>query len=228
MISADGWFDWAIQLPGPQDRKINTGVNPVKGIFFHSAEGYKTTLLDLAVNGPLSWHLSNMMNGTLYQHYPLTARCWHATAANNSYVGMEHEGKHDGGQPTISDAQVATDARVIEEIAAWKGWLPTRPSSPLDISHTLWEHGEVIRLGGSGSECPDGRIRWNDIFAAMAPPAPTRTFLWGDEEGGMERRGAQLFLWNQGVDVLAHGDFEGKFPGALYRRAGNDWIQAWL
>lgn len=167
-IDAQGWFDWAIRLE-PASKKVNPGVNTVKGLFMHSAEGYGHVLLDPAsqygYNGNHSWHLTNLFDGTLYQHYPLSAQCWHATAANNAYVGMENEGRVPN-EPTLTDAQIVTTRRVIAELAERYGWTPSRPQSTKDTTHTLWEHREVGRLGGTISSCPSGRIPWQEILKA--------------------------------------------------------------
>lgn len=175
MITNDGWLDWATRLV-PTNRHVNSGVNPVRGIFLHSAEGYAGTLLDpnsqYGYNGNHSWHLTNLFDGRLYQHYPFTARCWHATAANDNYLGMENEG-YQPREPTLTDAQVATIRRVIGELSQRYGWQPSRPSSTSDRSHTLWEHNEVVRLGGTYSTCPNGRIPWDKILGGPAPqPQP--------------------------------------------------------
>lgn len=159
MINEYGWLDWAEKMPAPWS-KTNGGINPVKGVFLHSAEGYADHLLDLAVNGPLSWHASNLMDGRFIQHYPFTARCWHATAANQSYIGIENEGVN-GIDLSLNEAQIANAVRLIADLAAWKGWTPTRTA---DTTQTLWEHREVTRLGGSATACPSGRIPWDVIL----------------------------------------------------------------
>lgn len=166
MISVDGWLDFAIRLE-PANRHVNPGVNGVRGIVLHSAEGYASTLLDpnsqYGYNGNHSWHLTNLMDGRLYQHYPLTARCWHATGLNQEYIGVENEGLVTR-QPSLNDAQIANARRFISEIAAWKGWTPSRPVSATGTSHTCWEHNEAVRLGGTSTACPSGRIPWDKIL----------------------------------------------------------------
>lgn len=181
MITPDGWFDWAERVPGymptssgDPNRRTNTGTNPIKGIFLHSAEGYEPFLRS---NPPMprypgnlanSWHASNLFSGHLIQHYPLTVRCWHAGGTpNQSYVAIEHEGRAING--TIRPAQIDTSVRIIKEISEWKGWTPKRPASPTDISHTLWEHNEAPRIGGTSSACPSGRIPWTTILEALEP-----------------------------------------------------------
>lgn len=172
----DGWLDWAIRMPGPmkktnRDKWGNPYPNAAKGIALHSAEGYAGTLLDLAVNGPLSWHLSNLFDGRLIQHYPFTVQTWHANVANPFLIGMEDEGKTPE-DPTLNDLQIGNAVNVIAELSLWKGWAPRRPNDEDDTHHTLWEHNEVVRIGGSGTACPSGRIPWDTILAGLAPAAP--------------------------------------------------------
>lgn len=182
MITADGWLDFAIRLQ-PTNPSLNVGTNPARGIFMHSAEGYAGTLLDPAspygYNGNHSWHLTNLKDGRLFQHYPLTARCHHATAANQSYLGVENEGRGADAQgnrlpphlyESLTERQIANAVRFIAEIADWRAWAPRRPASPTDTAHTLWEHNEVVRLGGTGSACPTGRIPWTEILRRLNEP----------------------------------------------------------
>ncbi len=172
MITVDGWLDWAERLPA-SPAKTNGGVNQAKGIFLHSAEGYAEHLLELAVNGPLSWHCSNLMDGRLIQHYPFTAQCWHATAANDKYIGMENEGVYTV-EHSLNEAQINNAVRVIRDLSAWKGWTPSRPTNPAMTTYTLWEHREVPKLGGSATACPSGRIPWEEILRRLEmPDAPT-------------------------------------------------------
>ena len=165
-ISSDGWIDWATRLE-PTNRHTNPGMNPVRGIVMHSAEGYASVLLDpnsqYGYNGNHSWHLSNLMDGRLFQHYPLTARCWHATAFNQEFVGVENEGAAPK-EPSLNDAQIANARRFTAEIAEWAQFNPRRPAYDGDTSHTLKEHNEVVLLGGSATACPSGRIPWDKIL----------------------------------------------------------------
>lgn len=196
----NGWLDWAIKMPSISG-KVNGGVNPVRGIFMHSAEGYAGTLLNptsqWGYNGGHTWHLSNLFVGPPVQHYPLTAQCWHATAANNNYIGVENEGDYPK-EPSLNANQIANAQRFIAEIAAWKGWIPSRPQSPTDISHTLWEHNEVVRLGGTSSECPSGRIPWGSILTPEE-----------DDDMGMKAHNAPA-AWFENKIVYASA------PGSYY------------
>lgn len=166
MITVDGWLDWAIRLI-PSNPSTNIGVSSVRGVFMHSAEGYASVLLDpnsqWGYNGNHSWHISNLMDGRVFQHYPLTARCHHATAANQEYVGVENEGDYPK-ELSLNDLQIANAVRFLKEIGEWKGWEPTRTGN---TRQTLWEHNEVVWLGGTGSSCPSGRIPWDKILAGI-------------------------------------------------------------
>jgi hypothetical protein len=209
-VIVDGWLDYAIRKPGPVN-KVNGGLNQVKGIFLHSAEGYADGLWGQLANGPVSWHLSNLFDGTLYQHYPLTAQCWHATAANNAYIGMEHEGKVPN-HPSLTEAQVATAKRVIADVSAWKGWQPRRTP---DLTQTLWEHREVTRLGGTGSACPSGRIPWEKILQQEIP----MELPFGNHKLVADGHRAVLFI--DGTAAFVFGTSDGLYPGAFGRYAGS-------
>ena len=236
MISPDGWLDWAIKMPGrpvTNGSGFNPGVNGVKGITFHSAEGFAQTLLSPTsqwgyYSAQFPWHVSNLLDGRLVQHYPFTARCWHGSAFNDDYVGMENEGRTPDDStvgPALNDGQIANARRVIADLSEWKGWTPKRPTSATDKTATLYEHTEVVRFGGSGTQCPSRRIPWELILEAApapSPPAPHQ-WLYGNEAAGCEVRGNQLFYWHRGVEVDAVGDFEGAFPGAHWHNEGGNW-----
>lgn len=166
MITPDGWLDWAIRLE-PTNRHTNPGVNPVKGVFFHSAEGYASVLLDpnsiYGYNGRYSWHFTNVFNGTVYQHYPFTARCWHATAANNEYAGGENEG-YAPNEKSLTNAQVESLRRINADLIAWPGAKMKAATRTGDKAQTNWEHREVVWLGGEATSCPNGRIPWDKIL----------------------------------------------------------------
>lgn len=212
-VDAQGWLDWATKLPGKQSN-VNGGVNTVRGIFLHSAEGYASVLLDpnssYGYHGDLSWHLTNLMDGRVFQHFPLTAQCWHATAANNNYVGMENEG-YQPKEKSLNAIQVANAKHVIADIAAWKGWTPKRPTSPTDTTQTLWEHNEVVRIGGTSTSCPSGRIPWDLI-------------LGGDMADGWVKDGHSWLLYNEEQPVLRIGSVDGSgSPGQVSKNFGGVW-----
>lgn len=213
-INSSGWLDWAIRTPRTDNApRTNPGINDCKGIFLHSAEGYHDHLLELATTGPLSWHFSNMMNGEFHQHYPITARCWHATKANNSYLGMENEGTYQL-QPRLNEAQITNAIHCINEVSSLKGWTPSRPAGPLDMGYTLWEHNEVVRLGGSYSQCPSNRIPWPVIMKGLSM------------KNGLLEEGTFTILYKNDIPVMRWGSTDGNFPGRISKNFGGVWF--WL
>lgn len=176
MITADGWCDWAIRVEGrkPIGNGFNPGVNPVKGLVFHSAEGWAQTLLSPSsqwgyYSAQYPWHFSNLLDGRMVQHYSLNVRCWHGTAFNDSYGGIEHEGvsPEPGKGPLLNEAQIANDRRLIADVSAWKGWEPRRPAALGDKTASLYEHKETIWFGGTSTSCPNNRIPWDKILAGL-------------------------------------------------------------
>lgn len=211
MISADGWLSSAIRLEGRRpvfDGKsgFNSGTNPVKGIVFHSAEGWATTLLDPKsqwgyYSAQYPWHFSNLLDGRLFQHYPLTLRCWHGSAFNDNYVGVEDEGvsKAPGDGPPLNAGQIANAQMIIAEVSAWKGWQPKRPAFAGDKTATLYEHKETVWFGGTSTSCPNNRIPWDKILGG-SPVTPEEELELAD------RRAAALVVkeinFPQGDDAL--------------------------
>lgn len=223
MITPDGWLDWAIRLE-PTNRHINPGINTVKGAFFHSAEGYASVLLDpnseWGYNGKHSWHGSNLMDGRFIQHFPFTARCWHATAANNDYIGIENEG-YSPREKSLNEAQIANLVRLVQDLEEWKGWRASRPRSATDTTHTLWEHNEVVRLGGTGSTCPNGRIPWNTIMGLLKEEEDmVIRNPDGSPKQGWVPEGHRMVLYNESIPVLFVGDKTGAFPGQISKNFG--------
>lgn len=152
----NGWFDWAERVPGAQN-KVNGWDGPASGFIAHSAEGWEKYLREASANpgNSKSWHLSNLLDGTLLQHYPIYAQCWssgHATP-NNNYVAMEAEGLFD---TPLNEAQTATVIRVLADL----GWSPERHK-------TVFEHNDF-----TATACPSGRYDWATILAPQPVYAP--------------------------------------------------------
>lgn len=228
-VTADGWLDWAVRLqPSPFDKNTNPGINSVRGIFMHSAEGYAGALLDpnsqWGYNGQHSWHLSNMMDGRVFQHYPFTARCHHATAANQEYVGVENEGDYPK-ELSLNEVQIQNAVRFTRDISAWKGWVPRRPIGSMDVAHTLWEHNEVVRIGGTSTSCPSGRIPWTEILRRLG------ALEEGEGENDMNEAEINeladlraMTLMMRDLDFLKDGIYR---PVAVLEQNGMLLIQLW-
>jgi hypothetical protein len=184
MIDAQGWFDWAIKLPGVEDKVYSRVTNACIGVVPHSMEGsYEAALARLFSTerdadgrytdyAAASWIASNCKDGRFVQHYSVFDCAWTSGSRypNTHFVGIEHEGV--AGEP-LTDAQVANLVRAIREIAEFKGWEPRRPTGPSDMTATLYEHNECTRWGSAPTACPSGRIPWDRILEAVMD-APTK------------------------------------------------------
>lgn len=161
-------FPGAVDMPGPAN-KVWPDVNGDVGVICHSSAG--TVAADLAeladVNNPRSWHYTVAQDGTVYEHYPLTASCWHAGSHqwNARLIGIEHEG---GAEPNVSEpltpAQLASSTRLVAWIAQQLGWQPSRQPA----TRTLYEHNEVYPTA-----CPSGRIPWEAYMPPADPITPS-------------------------------------------------------
>jgi len=180
-ISADGWFDWAERDPGPLN-KLNLGINSVRGVVPHSAEGYWPHLGELlhSQERRASWFASNLKNGRFIQHYSIYAQTWTSGAGypNNNFVAWENEGV--AGQP-FTPQQTANCIRVIRELMALKGWQGRRPINSADLTATLYEHNECTRWGAEATSCPSGRVPWDLIVPALKEEEDMAERVWNSD-----------------------------------------------
>lgn len=157
-VSGAEWY------PGPVAGKTGYSDgrrNSIAGIIAHSTEGSKQGLLNSSQSPTgWSWHISNMKDGSLYQHYELEAVCYHAgnLVANEALIGIENEGFV--GEP-LTEAQVYNLWRVMHEIAA----IPQ--AYQLVRGVTAFEHNEVWNWAtpnAGPTACPSNRIPWARIL----------------------------------------------------------------
>lgn len=157
MISANGWLDWALRNAGPA-HKVYPTVNGSHGIVWHSMEGtYNGSMSVLMGPRQSSWMFSLRYDGTLVQHYPITASCWASGngLANTSWWSVELEGFHSN---RINALQQATAERLMVEWADYKQMEPTREGNLW--TKTMWEHREVDTLvtpNAGDTACPSER-----------------------------------------------------------------------
>lgn len=196
-VNSDGWLTEAERVAGPVV-KTNGGRNTMIGFVAHSAEGWERTMRDYVadVNVRKSWHFSNLRDGRLLQHYPVTAQCWTSGSGfpNNNFVSMESEGLST--QP-LNEAQLANVVLVIKALSVFTN-RPTVERTTEVKAHTLMvvEHNECTKWGSLATSCPSGRYNWELIMNEVnAPPAP-----WYTREQGLsalahlsERYARQLF-----------------------------------
>jgi nucleoid-associated protein YgaU len=181
VITEDGWLDWAVRVPGPPD-KVSSGTNPAMGYVPHSAVGFYGGWADRLFStdrrpdgrytpyAAASVHGWIAYNGAVTQHYPFTASCWASgsTFPNSNFVAFENEGGFDPHDEPLTPAQISANARIIRELAAWRGWTGLRrPKNEHDTSGNLYEHCECVRWGSLPTACPSKRIPWDDILAEV-------------------------------------------------------------
>lgn len=217
-LSPDGWFDWAIRDPGPEEKLWPDA--DVEGVTFHSAVGSAATVISI-VKGPASNNRSVIgvihYDGALTQFYSVRRSPWANgnKIANMKFKGFEFEGGGfwPNGTPNFSEPwtekQKATGARILKEMLADKGL-------PLVVKQTCREHNEFFPTA-----CPSGRVPWTQIIdMALAKPLDRRWVV----QDVLEKVGKQLFIWNEGVMGNAIGNYDGTLPGTLYHLRGDRWI----
>lgn len=153
-------YPYAVQTPGPANK---AGYSPPRdntqqGVILHSAEGYSAGMYS-RLNGSdqVSWHFSVYKDGSVAQHYPVNAQCWHAeTPANYHYIGVESEGV--AGEPLTPQQ--------IDALVSLLKWLSLVGDWPGFIRHdTLYEHNEFVH-----TSCPSGRIPWDTLISRLTAP----------------------------------------------------------
>lgn len=170
MITDTGWFDWAIRMPG-NAWQVNVGRNSLRGLVAHSAEGYESNLLDpnspWGYKGNHSWHATNLFEGRFIQHHSLFSQTWHANVMNAFTAGIENEGVDEH----LTVAQVNNLVRACKDIAAFKGYTKFARLTATDnpSAFLLAEHNQAVLFGGPSTECPSGRIPWEEILKRLTP-----------------------------------------------------------
>jgi hypothetical protein len=230
-ITPEGWFDWMRREPGPPD-KVYTQRNAVDFYVAHSAVGYyggwSSRLFSTARDGSgrysvyaaVSTHGWIPYDGAPLQHYPLTASCWASGSreANTRGVAFEIEGGAPGRESEpLTQAQKQALARILGDIAAWKGvtnayW--RRPANDRDLDATLYEHRECVRFGSGPTACPSNRIPWVELLGRLTP---------GGVEDGWRSEPPYQILYNESVPVLRIG---GALPGRISKLFGDRYL--WL
>lgn len=180
------WLDWTIRRPGPPFKRYLETVNRQEGFVCHSVEGsLAAAFAVLDGQRQASWHFTLDKDGTLYQHYQLTASCWASGSfeANSRYVAMESVGR--AGEP-LTPEQEATALTVWRELG-----FTTRGVD-------LWEHNEVAtkwtpnagptacpshRYDGAFTQLeddmtPEDRAKLDAVYAALTGGVPGVIEAW--------------------------------------------------
>ncbi len=183
---------------------------PKRGDVKHSAEGWRTALRSIIVNGQKSWHFTVLTDGVIWQHFPIDRHCWHATdtddddgvKANLDLVGIEHEGV--AGQELTAE-QVQSTVEISRFCAEQYNRDSNYTRHPIYSADgwALVEHNEV---GNTPTACPSDRIPWDLVLEGLG----------GDEEEEL----FQLVEEGNGTVWVMHLD-AGGFP--MSRKEAKDW-----
>lgn len=219
----DGFFDWSERIDGPKQKLWEDNDNK-EAVFFHSAVGTLQGTIDTVLEYPQPKNPRSVTgvigeDGHLVQFYPIWASPW-ANAShewNTKAIGIEFAGGYNArghavNEP-LTDLQNQSAIRLLLDLAEYKGVNPSYWQRPT----TLKEHREVY-----ATACPSDRIQWDIILYGLHENKP-RVFLYGDEKGGMEKRGSQLILWNENVEIWAYGDVPGTAVGQTWHNVAGIW-----
>lgn len=166
-MTTETWLPFAVKHPGPVNKLGYGGVKyrqlgEIEGEVKHSTEGSLQAAfgeLDKLTRGA-SWHGTIDHDGTLYQHYPLEAICWHAGDAgdrshdtsllgNLTLLGWEHVDRINGVQlATLTPAAEATTIRITEFVRTHCSSVGANPPT---WRVNLWKHGML-----SATACDSG------------------------------------------------------------------------
>ncbi len=156
------WYPRAIRRDGPAGR-VSGPRTPKYGAIYHSMVGKVRP----AQTGH-SWQFSVFKNGTVEQHYPVTAWCWHSgdrddpagdITNNRDLFGIEHEGGPIGNE---SEPLTARQLAATIDLTAWaiaEGHISNLSRS--GDRRGLWEHNEIPE---ASTACPSNRIPWGVII----------------------------------------------------------------
>lgn len=184
MITPDGWFDWAIRKPIPNDPstgmpwKTNPGINTAKLFLPHSAVGEGFNGWWQGIQGgiyfPTQLWINKREQDGVFQLYPIFSQCWASGSGypNNNGIAAENQGGSIGNvNEPQTDFQVAACIRICRDLAQFHGVDAAayfhRPVDIRDLTATLYEHRECIRFGSAPTACPSARIRWQAIITGL-------------------------------------------------------------
>lgn len=200
VVLADGYLDWTTKRDAPIWKQYTTK-NVLKGVAFHSAEGWAAgSDAEIQKTSRLaSWIFFVLIDGTVWQYYPIWASAWASgnRLANTTLMSLECEGTKN---TPLSDAQDVSVKRLVGEWAAFTGNKPIR--APGALTNTMWEHNEVAlwEIPNAGpTACPSHR--YDDIFTwiqedmDIKPDAPF-------ELGELEEKVAALERTDQAFNTI--------------------------
>ena len=173
----NGWFSWAIQDPGPENRILSALVLPMSVVVHHSMEGTYNypggyIVLRDPEGFPTAWHWTVKRDGRVLQHYGAFRHLQHAHAANVLGPGGESEGYQ---REPLTPEQVAAWRRIHADINEYRErqGLPPFVRDIARLPQTTkrgWvEHREMAPTWNT-TQCPSER--YAPLWAEEEPMTP--------------------------------------------------------
>ena len=177
------WCDFATRRDGPPSKFGGYAAgnsSPKRGEVKHSMVGSYGGALSVLDNlsVPSSWHFSVLKDGSIVQHYPLSANCWHGNDSDNDgevranidLIGVEHEGGGPG-----NESEPLTDAQLLATIQLTR-WAAEQFSltrfARFPEQWDVWTLAEHNQVGNSPTACPSRRIPWDAVLRGLNPAPP--------------------------------------------------------
>ena len=148
----------------PLGKAFPRSLADIRYVVNHDARGYRSFLKPGQAPGrQASWLITNLLDGTRWQHFPLEAGTWTSggVAQNMAGVATEHESQIGDMSLPITRAQADADLRTEEFLATVCPNL-----KPPVFGQGRREHSE---LTGGATSCPNSRIQTLYDIAAPSP-----------------------------------------------------------
>ncbi len=189
------------------------------GVSMNPSE-FEGTLSYMATPGTTSSHWVISRDGVkarvVYDHQ----QAWHAGGDNDNCWGIENE------QGVEADGFTPEQLEALLEVCAGYCLDYGVPVVHCDDSREpgFIGHEETLQGQSYGKSDPGEYFDWDWFIEALEA---RMAFIAGDANGGLEKRGKQVILWNEGVEVFAWGGpDDGDTPGQMAKNFGGVW--RWL
>ena len=140
-------------------------------------------------------------------------QAWHAGMHNATHWGIEL------CQGVDSDGFTQVQLDALEQVC--RGYQQDFGVRAAHAFEGFIGHQETPQGQEWGKTDPGTYFPWG----SFSEQAAFSYFLLGDQYAGIEKRGKQLFFWNEYVETDAIGDYEGQFVGSHWHNQGGTWVK---
>ena len=163
--------------------------------------------------GQVSAHWVIDRDGTKVRVIDDDRQAWHARDHNATHWGIEL------CQGVDSDGYTQVQLDALAEVC--KGYAQDFGVAAAHAFAGFVGHQETPCGRQDGKTDPGAYFPWG----SFSQNAVLSYFLVGDEYAGLEKRGRQLFVWNEYIETDAIGDYDGTFVGSHWHNQGGVWVQ---